>query len=143
MASENINALDEIHKGACMGIDALDFVLEKVEDNDLKNLLNKQYKNYKDIAQEIEQIYPKYNNDEPHKTNVMNKMMTWYGVEMKTLTDHSNSKISELLMNGVNMGIIEGRKILNKKVINEEVKNIVSKYITMQEECIDILKNYL
>lgn len=143
MASENINALDEIHKGACMGIDALDFVLEKVEDNDLKNVLETQYKNYQDIAQEIEKIYPKYNNDEPHKTNVMNKVMTWYGVEMKTLTDHSNSKIAELLLTGVNMGIIEGRKILNKKVINDEVNSIVSNYVTMQEECVDVLKNYL
>ena len=32
---ENINALDEIHKGACMGMDAIHFILDKVEDKDL------------------------------------------------------------------------------------------------------------
>ena len=35
---DNINALDEIHKGACMGQDALSFVLDKVLDNKFKSL---------------------------------------------------------------------------------------------------------
>ena len=34
--NEDINALDEIHKGACMGKDAINFVLDKVEDDSLK-----------------------------------------------------------------------------------------------------------
>lgn len=140
---ENINALDEIHKGACMGVDALSFVLDKVEDNEFKKELEKQYNDYKSIASEIEKIYPKYNDDKPHETGVMNKAMTWSEVEMKTINDRSNSKIAELLLNGVNMGIIEGRRILNKKQINDEVSKIVSKYVTMQEESVDALKSYL
>lgn len=140
---ENINALDEIHKGARMGVDALSFVLDKVEDEEFKKELKKEYNDYKDIAAEIEEIYPKYNNDKPHDTNVMNKAMTWSEVEMKTINDKSNSKIAELLLNGVNMGIIEGRRILNKKKIDDEVSKIVSKYITMQERSVDVLKSYL
>ena len=46
---ENINALDEIHKGSCMGMDAINFILEKVEDLNLKNILKKQYKFYQKI----------------------------------------------------------------------------------------------
>ena len=98
---------------------------------------------YKIIAEKIEKVYPKYNNDKPHETNIMNKAMTWYGIEMKTLTDHSNSKIAELLLQGTNMGIIEGRKILNKKEINDEVNKIVSEYVHMQENCVEVLKGYL
>ena len=143
MKEENINALDEIHKGAYMGMDALNFVLEKVEDKNFEEVLKKQYDDYKNIAEIIEKVYPKYNNDEPHKTSTMNKVMTWYGVEMKTMTDRSNSKIAELLLNGTNMGIIEGRKILNKKKIDQEVESLVSNYVTMQEKCIEVLKNYL
>ena len=140
---ENINALDEIHKGACMGVDALSFVLDKVEDEEFKKELKKEYNDYKAIATEIEEIYPKYNDDKPHDTNVMNKAMTWSEVEMKTINDKSNSKIAELLLNGVNMGIIEGRRILNKKKIDDEVSKIVSKYVTMQERSVDVLKSYL
>ena len=140
---ENINALDEIHKGACMGVDALSFVLDKVEDSEFKKEIEKEYNNYKKIASEIEKIYQKYNNDKPHKTNIMNKAMTWSEVEMKTINNKSNSKIAELLLNGVNMGIIEGRRILNKKEIDDEVSKTISKYVTMQEESIETLKKYL
>lgn len=143
MEKENINALDEIHKGACMGMDALHFVLDKVENLKLKDVLDKEYEQYKNIATEIEEIYPKYNDDKPHETNTMNKVMTWYGIEMKTMTDKSSSKIVELLLQGVNMGIIEGKKILNNKSLNKEVSNIISKYVSMQEASVEVLKQYL
>ena len=140
---DSINALDELHKGACMGVDALSYVLDKVEDESFKKVLEHQYNDYEKIAKEIEEIYPKYNEGEPHKTNIMNKTMTWSSVEMKTMNDQSNSKIAELLLTGVNMGIIEGRRILNKKELNEEVHNVASKYVTMQENIYDTLKDFL
>lgn len=143
MEKEDINALDEIHKGAYMGIDAVNFVLDKVQSSELAEVLHKQHNQYKDIARRIEDIYSQYDNGEPHKTSAMNKAMTWYGIEMKTLTDKSDSKIAELLLNGVNMGIIEGRKILNKKNLNKEVDEIVSTYVSMQEDCVEVLKKYL
>jgi hypothetical protein len=140
---ENINALDEIHKGACMGMDAINFVMDKVEDHKFKKILKDFYKEYEKLKEKIEKVYPKYNNDKPHETSAMTKAMTWYGVEMKTLTDKSNSKIAELLLQGTNMGIIEGRKILNKKEINKEVNEIIQKFVTMQEDNVEILKKYL
>ena len=143
MEKEDINALDEIHKGACMGIDAISFVLDKVEDKKLKKELEREEKEYNTTKEKIEKIYPKYNDGKPHETGIMTKVMTYSGIEMKTLTDQSNSKIAELLLQGVNMGIIEGRRILNKKRINNEVEKIVSEYITMQEENVEILKEYL
>lgn len=143
MEQENINALDEIHKGACMGVDAIHFILDKVEDNGLQDFLNKQYNDYEEICKSIEDIYPKYNDGKPHDTSLMNKTMTWYNIETKTFNEKSTSKIAEILLQGTNMGIIEGRKILNKKNINEEVESIVSNYVTMQEKCVETLKSYL
>ena len=141
---ENINALDEINKGATMGMDAIHFIIDKIDSSEFKDVVDKQYNDYKEISETINEIYNKYNSeDEPHKTSVVNKVMTWYGVEMKTLTDKSDSKIAELLLQGTNMGIIEGRRILNNKVLDDEVKEIISKYVTMQEECVDKLKDYL
>ncbi len=141
---ENINALDEINKGSYMGLDAIHFILNKVEDKGLEKVLKKQYKKYKQIKDEIEDIYKKYNQeDTPHKTNVLEKAMTWYGIEIKTFTDETTSKIAELLIKGTNMGIIEGRKILNNKKINKEVKAICQKYVQMGEESLEELKKYL
>ncbi len=143
MEKEDINALDEVHKGACMGIDAIHFVLDKVEDNQLKKVLEEELYQYQEISNRVEEIYPKYNDGKPHETSAMNKAMTWSGVEMKTMTDKSNSKIAELLLQGVNMGIIEGRKLLNKKKMNQEVEAIISTYVTMQEKSVEVLKQYL
>ena len=141
---ENINALDEISKGASMGMDAIHFIIDKIESSEFKDVVDKQYNDYKNISETINEIYNKYNSeDEPHETSVVNKVMTWYGVEMKTLMDKSDSKIAELLLQGTNMGIIEGRRILNNKKLDDEVKDIMSKYVTMQEECVDKLKDYL
>ena len=126
-----------------MGIDAISFVLDKVKDNNLKKELEKEESDYNAIKKDIEAIYPKYNDGKPHETGVMTKAMTWSGIEMKTLMDDSNSKIAELLLQGVNMGIIEGRRILNQKKINKEVNDLVSRYVLMQEKSVEILKNYL
>lgn len=141
---ENINALDELSKGCCMGEDAINFVMEKVQDNKFKNVIDKQHNNYEALKAKIDEVYPKYNKeDDPHETNLMNKAMTWYGIEMKTLNDTSNSKIAELLIQGTNMGIIEGIKLLNNKKVDSEVENLIREYITMQEKSLEILKEYL
>lgn len=143
MKEENINALDEIHKGAYMGMDALHFIADKVEDEKFREVLRKQYDDYHKIAQKIEEVYPKYNDDQPHKTTTMNKAMTWYGIEIRTFSDKSNSKIAELLLQGVNMGIIEGKRVLNNKNLDKEVHNIIDKYVNMQEKSVEVLKKYL
>ncbi len=140
---ENINALDEIHKGSCMGCDAISFVLDKVEDREFKSELESEFNFYKSIESRVDKIYSKYDDGEPHETGIMTKAMTWSGIEMKTMSDHSNSKIAELLLQGVNMGIIEGRRILNKKKINNEVSKIVSEYVETQEKFMETLKRYL
>lgn len=141
---ENINALDELNKGACMGMDAIHFILEKVEDDEFKKSLELQYNKYKDISKRINDIYSKYNSeDKPHETSAMNKAMTWYGIEIKTFTDHSDSKVAELLLKGTNMGIIEGRKLLNNKEADTEVRALIEEYVAMQEDSVENLKKYL
>ena len=65
MKSENqINVLDEISKGACMGMDAVHFILDKVEDDGLKKELENQYEKYKQIRERVEERYPKYSDTE-------------------------------------------------------------------------------
>ena len=143
MKEENINALDEIHKGACMGRDAIHFTLDKVEDNKLKEVLEKQYADYQSIATRIEEIYPQYNDGKPHETNAMTKTMTWSGIEMKTMTDKSNSKIAELVLQGTNKRIKEVRKILKNKNIDKKVYKLISEFVTMQEDSVEKLKTFL
>lgn len=143
MDENEMNVLDELNKGACMGMDAIHFILDKVEDEQLKQVLNNQYKKYENVSNQICKLYPKYSDKEPHETNAVNKVLTWYGVEMKTLMDNSSSKIAELLLQGTNMGIIEGRKILNNKELDSKVHKIAQEYVDMQEDAVEKLKGFL
>ena len=144
MENQNLNILDEVNKGASMGMDAISYVSEKVVDNDFKEVLNTEYNKYKNISNRVNNLYDNYSNKEPHETNAMNKMMTWYGIQMKTMTDDSTSKLSELLMQGTNMGIIEGRRLLNQNQnIESDVKNILNDFVVMQEDSVETLKKYL
>lgn len=143
--NQNKDTLDELNKGCTMGMDALTFVIDKVEDDSFKKVLENFYNDYEELHKQIEKIYPNYNtDDEPTETNAFTKAMTWSSVNMKTLTDTSNSKISEILLQGTNMGIIEGRKLLNHKTdLDENVSEILNSYVQMQEEEVEVLKQYL
>ncbi|HJJ05896.1 MAG TPA: hypothetical protein OIM45_08735 [Clostridiaceae bacterium] len=144
MENQNLNILDEVNKGATMGMDAITFVYDKVKDKEFGKVLDVEFNKYKDISRRVNELYSNYSDKEPHETNTMNKMMTWYGVQMKTMTDDSTSKLSELLMQGTNMGIIEGRRLLNENVnIAQDVKSILNDFVTMQEDSVETLKKYL
>ncbi|MBQ6281964.1 MAG: hypothetical protein IJK66_00310 [Bacilli bacterium] len=141
---DNINALDELNKGTSMGKDTIDYVLDKVEEKRLKSILNNQKKEYERLLDKIARIYPKYNdNKEPHEINRMEKAMAKKGVEMRLFVDDSSSKISELFLKGTNMGIIEGRRLLNNKNIDKRVHSLISEFVNMQEAYVEKLKAFL
>lgn len=144
MEDYNVKVLDEVNKGTNMGMDAISYVTDKVIDERFQKVLNVEYGKYKKINQRVEDIYSQYAPKEPQETNAMDKMMTWYGIQMNTIKDKSNSKISELLLQGTNMGIIEGRRLLNNNPsIDEEVKQILNDFVVMQEDSAETLKKYL
>lgn len=143
--NQDMNVLDEVNKGATMGMDAINYLAPKVQDTEFKEVLNVEYNKYKDISRRANNLYENYTIEkEPHETSTMNKMMTWYGVQMRTIDDKSNSKISELLMQGTNMGIIEGRRLLNQNPnMNPKIKTLLSDFVKMQEDSVETLKTYL
>lgn len=142
---EKINVLDELNKGACMGMDAIKYIIPKTDDKKFKKELDKEYKNYQVISDKINRLYSNYSEDYPHETSKMEDAMTWFGIEMRTIMDASTSKLAELMLQGTNMGIIEGRKLLNHKDIDidKEINDLISEYVTMQEEAVENLKQFL
>ena len=144
MENQNLNILDEVNKGATMGMEAIDIIKEKVTDNTFKEVLNTEYGKYEKIYDRINDLYAQYSDKDPHEPGAMTKMMTWYGIQMRTITDDTTSKLSELLMQGTNMGIIEGRRLLNhNEHAAPDVKNILNDFVVMQEDSVETLKKYL
>ena len=144
MEDINVKVLNEVNKGATMAMDAISYVASKVGDPKFQEVLDVEYGKYKKIYNQVDEIYSQYSDSQPQETNAMNKMMTWYGIQMNTMTDKSNSKISELLLQGTNMGIIEGRRLLNNNPsVDPEVKKILNDFVVMQEDSVETLKKYL
>ena len=145
MENNDLNVLDELNKGATMGMNAIEFVVKKVGDEDFKKTLELEYNKYKDISRRANNLYENYTYEkEPHETSAMNKIMTWWGVQMKAMSDKSNSNLSELLLNGTNMGIIEGRRLLNQNPdIDKDIHNLLDEFVKMQEDSVETLKTYL
>lgn len=140
---KNIEILDELNKGCCMGSDAVKFILEKAEGKKFQNVCEDLLEEYEDLEERINKVYDKYSDEEPHETNAMNKAMTWYGIQIRTITDDSNSKLAEMLLQGLNMGVIEGRRLLNQKDGDDKVLDLVNDYVDMQEKYVEEMKEFL
>ena len=67
----------------------------------------------KKISERVNDLYANYSQKSLTETNAMEKFMTWYGIQNESIKDNSTSKLSESLMQGTNMGIIEGRRLIN------------------------------
>lgn len=140
---KNIDILDELNKGCCMGSDAIKFILDKIENKNFKEICENLLEKYEDMEERINKVYDTYSDDDPHETNAMNKVMTWSGIQMRTMNDGSDSKLAELLLQGLNMGIIEGRRLLNNKDEAPKVKDIMKEYVDVQEEYVEKIKEFL
>lgn len=141
--NQNIHVLDEIHKGAKMGMDSISYVSEKVGDVNFKDNLSFQYNQYNDILDRVNDVYQKYG-DIPNDNNLKDKVMTWTGIQMNTMNDKSNSHIADLLIQGTNMGIIEGRKLLNHNPnVDTQIRDILNDFVKMQENSVEKLKTFL
>ena len=98
---------------------------------------------YEDLEERINKVYKKYSDKEINETTRFNKIMTWYGISIRTINDTSNSKISEMLIQGLNMGVIEGKKLVNNNEIDKCVYKLLEDFIDMQERYIEEFKEYL
>ena len=139
----NINTLDELYKGCCMGEDALHFIIGKTKEKSFQDLLEKQLTEYEKMASTIEDLYGDYTSRDIHETSVMEKAMTWYGIQKDTMMDTSVSNLADLLIRGTNMGIIEGKRLLNHKTLDKKVHRVCSRYVDMQEAYLEKLKEFL
>lgn len=142
MNNENY-VLNEINKGIKMGMDSISNVSEKVQDSQFKKDLKYQYDEYNKILNNVNNELSNYN-DFPKELNPMQKAIGWMSVEMNTMADKSNSKIVEMMLQGTNMGIIEGIKLKNEYPdLDNSVKNILNEFISFQQNNVEQLKKYL
>ena len=126
-----------------MGMESISVITPKVGDRNFRDDLNYQYNEYGKVLDKIDRKFETVG-VEPQDTTPGEKVMGWTTLQMNTIADKSNNKISEMLIRGNTMGIIEGREILNQHPnLDGEIKGIINEFIQLQESNIEKLKTYL
>lgn len=140
---KNLEVLKEVCKGVKMGMEAISYVSDKTEDQEFKKVLNHEYSMYNNILDKVDDAYSNYD-EIPGDSSLKDKAMLWYGIQMNTIKDTSSSKLAELLIQGTNMGIIEGRRLLNhNEGLDTDVDKLLNDFVSFQEEKVEKLKKYL
>ena len=140
---QEIDILKEISKDAKMGMDSLTTVTDKAQDEKFKQVLNNQHDEYQNIFDRSQELLIQQG-ENYEDVPTMQKVMSWTGIQMSTMSNKSNSKLSELLIQGNDMGVVKGNKLLhNNEFTTPEIKNLLSDFIRLQEKNIDDLKQYL
>lgn len=140
---DDLTILNEVHKGVCMGKDSISMVSEKSADQTFRDELTYQYNMYQETENRVNQKFEEIG-EIPDDTPMGEKIMGWTGIQFNTMNNKTNSQLSELLIQGYDMGIIKGVKLLNQSPeASKEVKDILNGFIAFQENSINRLKKFL
>ena len=138
------NYVNAIYQNINAGLQAIEDILPKIQDDNLKNLVAEMQDKYYSLSKECE-VFAKSEDIKGIKdNNWLEKVKMWMGVNMSTLTDKSNRKISELLVLGSFMGYITCIKdAADHKNISNELDEILEKLKNFQKSNIENLIPYL
>lgn len=126
-----------------MGVHTLEQLIDIVEDEEFKRHLESQYREYQDIHRAAKEALNKNGYDEKG-IGAFDKIKTYLMINIQTLTDRSASHISEMLIIGSNMGIINAIKNLKKyKDAEPDIKNLMERLLRFEENNIQQLKAFL
>ena len=95
-----------IYQNCSTAIQSLEDIIPKVEDDKFKKLLAEHQDSYCVIADECKLFAKSENLDKIKDNNIIEKTRLWASINISTLTDKTNRKISEMLLFGTFMGII-------------------------------------
>lgn len=139
----NAELLNFVYQNSQMGVNTINQLIDIVEDAEYRKHLNSQLNEYKKINTEAMSLLNKNGYDEKG-IGSLEKLRTYLMINMQTLKDKSASHVSEMLIIGSNMGIIDAIK--NIKKYNEAEKDIVKlmdKLLKFEEQNVQELKEFL
>ena len=145
MKTENELIL-HIYESSQMGIEAINNLLKELKnkENKIKKILEDELKEYEKFYKSSEKLLKKEKIELKEKGK-MAKMMSKMGIKKEVLSDNSDSKIAQMLTQGLTMGVTQiAAKIDSyKDVISKNHMELDKEYKKFQENSIEKLKSYL
>lgn len=143
---ENIELLTYLYQDADMALDSLTLLIRKInkKDNKIKKIVEGFIKGYENYLKDIK-TYIKENNYDIHPKPLTSKMGAHFGINMEVMKDNSDSRIANMLIQGLNMGVISVTKKINdfKGDANKDILKLAKDFRDFQQKGIDVLKKYL
>lgn len=138
----NAEELQEIYHDAVLGKISVEILRPLSQDRTFKNLLTKQYDGYAKISRKMEN-YAQTCNVELKDPTSFAKGMMYCTTMMNTVKDKSNSKLAEIMIQGINMGIISLTKISNKLENEGKTNDLVNEMSDLLQEYLSQTKEFL
>ena len=139
----NSELLNFIYQNSQMGVDTIEQLIGIVEDEEFKKQLESQFNEYKEIHSAAKSMLNKNGYDEKG-IGAFEKIRTYLMINMQTLTDKTTSHISEMLIIGSNMGVINAVKNIKKyKDAEPDINSLMERLLKFEENNIQKLKEFL
>jgi uncharacterized protein YdcH (DUF465 family) len=135
--------LSEIYRGAKMGVETINNLLTKVNDNKVYDELKYQLRSYDEIANEACSELKK-RNVEPKDISTMDKMGAKMSIGINTVISNDPSHIADMLIKGNTMGVTGITKTLNAhQEADPDIKGLAQRFVQLEQDNIERLKKYL
>jgi hypothetical protein len=140
---DTIKLLRECDAGIKMGIDSIQDVLDDVQSEELKNLLNDCKREHDKLKTEINGLLEKYA-DDGKEPSVMAEWMSKLKTDMKMMMEKSDATIADLMTDGCNMGVKSLNRYLNQyKAADEFSKDITKRLIKLEDNLTFDMRKFL
>lgn len=138
--------LTYLYQDSDMALNNLTLLIKKInkKDNKIKKVIEGLIKGYENYLEKIK-TYIKDNNFDIDSKPLISKMGAYMGINMEVMKDNSDSRLADMLIQGLTMGVLNvSKKIDNfKGDADKEVIRLAKEFKKFQQEGIEFLKKYL
>lgn len=138
--------LEYIYQTTDLGKKGLIHLLQALEnkDNKIKKDIERQLEGYEKLHKETKELL-KDNKVKPKDKGAFIELINKMGVNMNVMMDNSDTKVAEIIIQGLTMGIVEMEKKIKayEDEVEKDIIKLAKKVLKYQEKCLDEMKEYL
>jgi len=131
----------EVYRNCKLGMENIKAAKPQVQDQSLIDLFNQQYKGYETLAKEVE-LKATVEDKQLEQPGILSKAWLWGEAFFNALKDKSASNFAELMIQGINSGIINLTRLQNQEK-GQANNEILVKLMDQYQNNFTMLKSFL
>ncbi len=140
---DTVKLLRECDAGIKMGVDSINDVIDRVDDQRFKQCLSECKTGHERLGDEIREALHRFG-DEGKDPNPIAKSMSWMKTEAMMSFKGGDDTVADLMTDGCNMGVKSLSRYLNQyEAADEKSKDITKRLISLEERLAQDIRQYL